>query len=82
MLPSTYQCAAVRNITPLCPERQRFGLGLDLGGGVVLRVALDVAAAEFLLAELGAYVRSPAGCQSPGSELMPSAPRSVPSEGV
>lgn len=86
MLPPIYVDATLRNVTPVCPTRQRFGLGfeVDAGGGhnMMVRVAITTAQAEFLQAALGDYISSLAGSQSAGSELSPSDPVSVPSEGV
>lgn len=81
MLPPIYSDATVRNVTPVCPERQRLGVGLQLDSGEVIRVALDEAGVAFLAASLADYWSSAAGRQSPGSELMPSVPKSVPSDG-
>lgn len=81
MLPKIYLDAAVRNVTPVCPERQRLGVGLQLDSGEVIRVALDEAGVAFMAACLADYWSSAAGRQSPGSELMSSSSKSVPSEG-
>ena len=81
MLPSIYQDAQVRNVTPVCPERNRLGLGLELVSGEVVRVALDEAGVAFLAMCLQAYWSSAAGRQSPGSALMSKASMSVPSDG-
>ncbi len=82
MLPNTYTDAGVRVITPVCPRRQRLGIGFDVAGMLPVRVAITPEAAEFLLGELASYISSFAGSQSSGSELIPSEPVSVPSEGV
>ena len=82
MLPAIYTDAGVRVITPVCPQRQRLGIGFDIPGMLPWRVAITPEAAEFLLGELASYISSFAGSQSSGSELIPSEPMSVPSEGV
>lgn len=61
MLPPIYQDAKVRNVTPVCPERNRLGLGLELASGEVVRVALDEAGVAFLAMCLQAYWDSAAG---------------------
>lgn len=81
MLPATYINTSAHNVTPLCPVRERLGVGLQLESGEVLRLALTEQSAVFLLKALADYVKSPAGCQSPMSDEIPSAPKSVPSDG-
>lgn len=81
MLPSIYQDAQMRNVTPMCAERNRLGLGLDLPSGEVVRFALDEASLVFLTTCLQGYWNSDAGRQSPWSALMPRESMSVPSEG-
>lgn len=58
-----------------------FALRTDAG---ISRYALEIASAHKLLVSLaealGQPLTSPAGSQSPGSSLIPSAPRSTPSE--
>lgn len=81
MLPPIYRSAQVRNVTPICPERGRLGLGIQLEGGDVLRVALSPECVRFLMLAAADYMKSPAGCQAPMSAEMPSSPKSVPSEG-
>lgn len=82
MLTSIYLDASARNVTPLCPQRNRLGVGFELESGEVLRLALTPEDAGTLAQVLADYVKSPAGSQSPTSPLMPSDPRSTPSEGV
>lgn len=82
MLPDSYLDGSVRTLLPLCPNRQRFGLGIDVGGGVVVRVALAPESLRFLQLCLDDYRKSFAGDQSPISELSPSEPMSHPSYGV
>lgn len=81
MLPPIYQDAHVRNVTPVCPERNRLGLGLELAAGEVVRIALDEAGVAFLASALEVYWSSVAGSQSAGSELIPRESMSVPSDG-
>lgn len=56
MLPATYINASAHNVTPLCPVRGRLGVGLQLEGGEVLRLALTEQSAAFLLKALADYV--------------------------
>lgn len=81
MLPPIYQDAQVRNVTPVCPKRNRLGIGLELSNGAVVRVALDAAGVDFLTKCLKDYWNSAAGRQLPGSELMSRESMSVPSDG-
>lgn len=82
MLPASYIQADTRNVTPVCPQTQRIGIGFYLMTGGVVRMALSLKDARWLRDCLNGYINSPAGTQSPGSELSPSVPMSVPSEGV
>jgi len=82
MLPVSYPDAEWFNVTPCCPERKRLGLGFLRADGTLARFALSESDASMLMQALAFYVKSPAGSQSATSELMPSDPRSVPSEGV
>lgn len=82
MLPSSYLPATSRNVTPICPNTGRIGVGFTLEDGTVLRLSLDVASATFLREGLSTYISNEAGNQSAGSELKPREPKSVPSEGV
>lgn len=81
-LPKTYLDASVRCVLPVCPGRQRLGLGLDVLGQPTVRIALDQRSAQLLLDAVADYVKSFAGNQSPWSSLIPSEAVSVPSEGV
>ena len=67
MLPAIYLNANLRNITPLCPNRLRMGLGFDLPGQPVTRLAIDLANAQFLRDELDGYIKSFTGTQSTDS---------------
>lgn len=82
MLPPIYRDAQVRNVTPVCTERGRLGVGIRLDSGEVVRVALNPECVEFLMMAVNDYMRSPAGSQSPMSREIPISPKSVPSEGV
>lgn len=81
-LPPVYVDARWRCVTPVCPARGSLGVAFDVPGQPPVRLALPVDDARALMGLLSDYVNSPAGTQSPMSELMPSAERSVPSEGV
>lgn len=81
-LPRSYLDASVRAVLPVCPGRQRFGIGIDIPGQPTVRVALDQRSAQLLLDAVADYVKSFAGNQSPGSSLIPSVAVSVPSDGV
>lgn len=50
-LPASYQDAAVRAVTPMCPVRGRLGVAFDIGASV-FRLALDEASARSLRADL------------------------------
>lgn len=82
MLPDEYIDVGARNVTPVCPVRSRIGLGFNLANGKALRLALTESDARFIHASLADYISDLAATQSPGSALMPSAPMSVPSDGV
>ncbi len=82
MLPTSYLDGNVRTLLPLCPARQRFGLGIEIEGGAVVRVALTPEAMRFLQLCMDDYTTSFAGSQSAISELSPSEPISQPSDGV
>lgn len=81
-LPGTYRDAEIRAVLPRCPQRERLGLAIDFPGQPTLRVAVSDEGARLLMLALADYSRSRAGSQSPGSADMPSAPMSVPSDGV
>lgn len=82
-LPVQYLNADVRCVLPLCPKRDRFGIGLDIAGQPTVRVALTRDDAVFLVEALGlqGYLSRGAGSQSPMSRLSPISSSSVPSEG-
>lgn len=80
-LPAIYLDAAVRNITPVCPGRERLGLGLDIPGQATVRVAITMDHAQFLRDYLTNYINDAAGTQKPISRLISSESKSVPSEG-
>lgn len=82
MLPASYSSAILRNVTPVCQKTQRIGVGFDMTVGGVVRVALGLQDARALRDCLDGYISSFAGNQSAGSELNPSVPMSVPSDGV
>ncbi|MGV0960128.1 MAG: hypothetical protein ACOYB1_09855 [Limnohabitans sp.] len=82
MLKSSYVDAKLRNVTPVCPCRDRLGLGFVLPDSQLLRLALSTADALALQRCLDDYTKSAAGCQSPESSLMPNNPKSVPSDGM
>jgi len=81
MLPAEYLNADVRNVTPVCLDRMRIGVGFDVGA-LPVRVALDLAGAKCLRTLLDDYINSFARTHSEGSQLIPSEPKSVPSGGV
>lgn len=81
MLPESYVDADMRCVQPFCLARERCGVAFDVFGQQPIRLALTLGAAAFLRDSLDDYIKSLAGTQSPGSELMPSEPKSVPSEG-
>ena len=76
-----YLNAGWRNVTPVCEQTSRIGLGFDTAAGPV-RLAISMEHAAELAHCLAAYIKAFAGSQSCGSGLMPSDPRSVPSDGV
>ena len=78
---TSYQDAGWRNVTPVCPQTTRIGIGFDVATGPV-RLALSLEHATELVACLDGYIKAFAGSQSCGSGLMSSAPKSVPSDGV
>lgn len=78
---ASYLDAGWRNVTPVCPQTNRIGIGFDLATGPV-RLAISLEHATELAACLDSYIKAFAGSQSCGSGLMPSSPKSVPSEGV
>ena len=80
-LPSLYLAAALRNVTPVCPEQKRLGVGFDIPGAAPMRLALTVADAQALANVLADYINCAAGTQSPISSLISSASMSVPSDG-
>lgn len=82
MLPPIYIDASVRNITEVCIAKQRLGIGFDVAFGHPIRLAITPESAKFLRDALDLYISSFAGTQSSTSELMPSEPMSVPSDGV
>jgi hypothetical protein len=82
MLPESYLDADMRCVQPMCPKRERIGIAIDIWPMPTIRVALTATAATFLRDCLTDYINSFAASQSPGSELIPSAPMSVPSDGV
>ncbi|MCF8156426.1 MAG: hypothetical protein K9K35_10510 [Rhodoferax sp.] len=81
MLPHTYIDADLRNVTPVCEARQRIGIGFDLPNNKAVRVALTLPAAAVMRDVLEGYINSFAGTQSDTSLLIPSEPKSHPSEG-
>lgn len=54
-LPASYQDAAVRAVTPICPVRGRLGVAFDIGASV-FRLALDEASAQTLRDGLNDYL--------------------------
>jgi hypothetical protein len=82
MLPPIWQDAHLRNTTPICPNRNRMGLGFDIPGQGTVRIALTVPEAQALQEDLARYIKSRASIQSEGSALSPSELVRVPSEGV
>lgn len=82
MLPAVWQDAHLRNTTPVCPVRKRIGIGFDIPNQGTVRIALTLAEAQALQEDLALYIKSRASTQSDGSELSPSEPVRVPSEGV
>ena len=81
MLPESYIDADMRCVQPFCAERGRLGIAVDIWLEPTIRIALTPVAATFLRDCLSDYINCLAGTQSPGSELMPSAPVLVPSDG-
>lgn len=80
-LPPIYLDASLRNVTPICPDRQRIGLGVDMVGGTPVRLALALIDAQSLADLLVVYINSFAGTHSPMSALISSSSISVPSDG-
>lgn len=76
-LPASYQDAAVRAVTPMCPVRGRLGVAFDIGASV-FRLALDEASARTLRADLNDYLTR---VHSGRSGEMPQAPGSTPLDG-
>ena len=76
-LPASYQHAAVRAVTPMCPVRGRLGVAFDIGASV-FRLALDEASARSLRADLNDYLTR---VHSGRSGEMPQAPGSTPLDG-
>lgn len=76
-LPASYQDAAVRAVTPMCPVRGRLGVAFDIGASV-FRLALDEASARSLRADLNDYLTR---VHSGRSGEMPQAPGSTPLDG-
>lgn len=76
-LPASYQDAAVRVVTPMCPTRGRLGVAFDIGASV-FRLALDEASAQSLRDGLNDYLTS---VHSGRSGEMPQAPGSTPLDG-
>jgi hypothetical protein len=81
MLPPIYLDAAARNVTPVCSQRDRIGLGFDIEGQATVRVAITLEHAAFLVVALANYMNSAAADQAPISRLISSESKSVPSEG-
>ena len=81
-LPTVYVDAAWRNTTPVCPERNRFGVAFDAADMPTVRLALTPSDAGLLVDALRRYISDAALTQSPGSPLISSDPKSVPAEGV
>ena len=85
MLPISYAHATVRTVMPVCEASGRIGVAFNMdtpSGLQVVRLALDAANADVLCRLLADYMAARGSSQSAGSSLMPSDPRSVPSEGV
>lgn len=80
-IPASYQDSVVRCVLPVCVATGRIALAFDTADGQTLRVALTQEHAAWLAGSLSDYMSEEARTQSPGLSLMPSAPRSVPSEG-
>lgn len=80
-LPPIYLDADVRNVTPFCPSRARYGLGLDIPNQPTVRVAITLDHARFLRDALSNYISASAGSHQPMSGLISSSASSVPSEG-
>lgn len=80
-LPPSYIDVNDRCVTPFDRDRERIGIAFEVPAGSVLRVAVTREHALELARLLLAYC-SPAGSQSPESELSPREPRSVPSPGA
>lgn len=76
-LPASYQDAAVRAVTPICPVRGRLGVAFDIGASV-FRLALDEASARTLRDGLKDYLTR---VHSGRSGEMPQAPGSTPFDG-
>lgn len=72
-LPPIYADAGLRNITPICSERGRLGIGFDIAGAAPLRLALTVTDAQAMSAVLADYISCAAGTQSPIRALISSA---------
>lgn len=80
-IPVSYQDAVVRCVLPVCTATGRIAIAVDTQDGQTLRIALSQEHAAWLAGCLTDCISSDACTQSPGSALMPSAPKSVPSGG-
>lgn len=67
MLPEIYRDASLRNTTPVCPTRDRLGVGFELADGTVVRLALDPQECAHLAEMLVGCVKS-AGFARQGQE--------------
>lgn len=84
--PASYMPAAWRGVLPHDPAADCVGVSFTVGGDIVVRLALPTADVRHLVDALLLVLPDQgdvdAGDQSPGSALIPSVPRSVPSGGV
>ena len=80
-IPASFQDGIVQCVLPSRDPAGRVAFAFETADGHVMRIALAKEEAETLVRLLIDYANVDAGRQSPRSELMPSLPRSVPSEG-
>lgn len=80
-LPPIYLDAGLYNVTPVCPQRGRLGLTLEMPDGTLVRAALRIPDVLDLIGGAACYMKLAAGSQSLMSSDSPSDPGSVPSEG-
>lgn len=63
-LPPIYLDAGLYNVTPVCPQRARMGLTLEMPDGTLVRAALRIADMYDLISGVAYYMKLAAGDQS------------------